>query len=86
MNSNPTPPRDLSPMWLDLSHVIAGLPMAPAPQRPVDAPPRRGPPSDELPADQLSTPAPASAARWALTGLAQLAAAGAMALLLRLIC
>ena len=88
MNSNPSPPRDLSPMWLDLSHVIAGLPVAPAPQRPADAPPRRSPPSDDLPANPQAKPAPASgtAVRWALTAAAQLAAAAATALLLKLIC
>ena len=84
MNSNPTPPRDLSPMWLDLSHVIAGLPVASAPQRPADAPPRRGPPSDELPADQAPEPGPAL--RWALMAVAQLATAAATAGLLMLIC
>ena len=84
MNSNPTPPRDLSPMWLDLSHVIAGLPVAPAPQRPADAPPRRGPPSDELPAEKAPEPGPIL--RWALMAAAQLATAGATAALLMLIC
>jgi hypothetical protein len=85
MNSNPTPPRDLLPMWLDLSHVIAGLPVAaPAPKRPADASPRRGPPADELPADE--GPAPGPTLRWALMAAAQLAAAGATAGLLKLIC
>jgi hypothetical protein len=82
MNSNPTPPRDLSPMWLDLSHVISGLTVPPAPPRPADAQPRRGPPRDDLPDDGAAEPS--RAARWCLLAAAQLAGACATAALLKL--
>lgn len=81
MNSNPTPPRDLSPMWLDLSHVISGL-TVPAPPHPADAQPHRGPPRDELAAGDTAEPNPA--ARWCLFAAAQLAGACATAALLML--
>ena len=80
MNSNPTPPRDLSPMWLDLSQVIAGLPVpVPAP-RPADSPPRRGPPGDELPPEPAADAGPTL--RWAWCVAAQVAGAAATAAML----
>ena len=83
MNPKPPLPRDLGPMWLDLSHVIAGLPVPPAPRPAADASPRRGPPRDELPPEDVPTPSPA--ARWALVTAMQLATAGATAALLMLL-
>ena len=84
MNPKPPLPRDLGPMWLDLSHVIAGLPVPPAPRPAADASPRRGPPRDELPPDD-DAPTTRPALRWALMTAAQLAAAGATAALLMLL-
>jgi hypothetical protein len=84
MNPKPPLPRDLAPMWLDLSHVIAGLPVPAAPRPAADASPRRGPPPDELlPDDDI--PGPSPAARWALVTAMQLATAGATAALLMLL-
>ena len=71
-------------MWLDLSHVIAGLPAPAAPRPAADAPPRRGPPREALPPDD-DLPAPSPAARWALVMALQLATAGATAALLVLL-
>lgn len=83
MNPKPPPPRDLGPMWLDLSHVIAGLPVPAAPGLAGAASPRRAPPRDELPPDD-DAPAPSPAARWALVMALQLATAGGTAALLML--
>jgi hypothetical protein len=83
MKTNTPPPRDLGPLWRDLSHVIAGLPVSPTPWPAADAPPPRGPPRDEqLPPDDGVEPSPA--ARWALVTALQLATAGATAALLTL--
>jgi hypothetical protein len=84
MNPKPPLPRDLGPMWLDLSHVIAGLPATAALRPAADAPPRRGPPHEDLPRDD-DIPAPGPAARWALVTAMQLATAGATAALLMLL-
>jgi hypothetical protein len=70
-------------MWLDLSHVIAGLPVPAAPGLATDSSPRRAPPRDELPPDG-DVPTPGPAARWALVMAMQLATAGATAALLML--
>ena len=88
MNPKPPPPRDLGPMWLDLSHVIAGLPAPAAPRPAPDASPRRGPPRDDEPSaasDRDPRPAAGPALRWVLVAAMQLATAGATAALLMLL-